>query len=351
MRRTPAPPRRQRGVAVITAMLVVTIATVLAVELAWDTALDLRRTESLLSWDQARLYGYGAEAFASALLEDQLQDQSGDQDVYSREDDARACQGFAFEIDDQGGMTGGVCDLQGRFNLNNLVTAAGKRDGLVVRQFRRLLEAISAVDEEIDIDPATADVIVESAADWIDPDTTADYSGAEDDTYTSELPPYRAANFWFTSVSELRAVRGVTPEIYRAIAPYLAALPVVNGQHTLVNVNTASVPVLMSLGDDITLQNAEQWVEDSLEEPFKDATPFAGFVDAGMIPYIGYTTSYFELKGLVSIGTARLGMYSLLESNGQAVTPRLRQFDVVDAVATAGPAQPMDAEAAVDDDE
>lgn len=337
--KTPAAPMslRQRGIAVITAMLVVTIATVLAVEIAWRSSLDLRRTESLLGWEQARQFGLGAEALAADTIAETLDNQSDGQPVYSRDDDTGLCRdGFQFTLDEEtvsGAMAGRICDLQARFNLNNLVGTDGRRNEILMRQFRRLLDAVSVTDDTVDIDPATADVIVESAADWIDPDTTADFNGAEDDSYTSEQPAYRAANFWFISVSELRAVRGVTPEIYAALLPYLAALPVANGQPTALNVNTAPLPVLMSLGDDVTAENAARWISDSGEEPFEDLTDFGtNLVDAELVPYIAYTTRYFELSGVVSIGTARLGMYSLLESNGTAVSPRHRQFDVTDVV-------------------
>lgn len=348
VRPRPPLPARQQGIAVITAMLVVTIATVLAVELAWETNLDIRRTEGLLTWDQAHQYGYGAEAFAVKTLEEVLQDQTGSTSVYSRDKDGELCQGFAVTLDGQGGMTGGVCDLQARFNLNNLLVG-GKRDKLAAEQFRRLLDAVSAVNEEIDIEPDVADVIVESTIDWIDPDTTAEFNGAEDDTYTSEQPPYRAANFWFTNVSELRAVRGVTPEIFSAILPYVAALPV-SGQRTLINVNTASVPVLMSLGESIDIANAEDWVSQSTD-PFEDATPFAGFIDPAMIPYLGFSSSYFELKGFVSIGTTRLGMYSLLESTGPAVVARVRRFDVVDVLPSAPEAETVSSDEVTETDE
>ena len=347
MRTQPHSRSAQRGIAVITAMLVVTIATVLAVEMAWQSSIDLRRTESLLAWDQARQFGLGAETYAASLLADKLSDQSGSPAVYSRTDDEQACGGFQFALDQEGvsgAMTGGVCDLQARFNLNNLVDPSGRKNESAAKQFRRLLEAISAIDEAVDIDPVTADTIVESAIDWIDPDTTADFNGAEDDTYTSEQPPYRAANFWFTSVSEIRAVRGVTPEIYAALLPYLAALPIAAGESTTINVNTASVAVLMSLGDDVRPENALEWVRQSKEEPFKDVTSFAKFVDESMYPSIGFSSRYFALQGLVAIGSSRLGMYSLLESDGQKVSPRLRQFDVVDTV-------PAKAQAVTDEEE
>lgn len=356
-RRT-ALPGAQRGIAVITAMLVVTIATVIAVAIAWQTALDLRRTEGLLAWEQARQFGYGAETLAARALGEVLEEQRASAvPVYSRQDNSNWCGGRQFVLDQggegqqQGGMVGGFCDLQGRFNLNNLLFG-GRVDEVARKQYRRLLDAVSAVDENVDIEPDVADTIVESTIDWIDPDDTAEYNGAEADAYTSLQPPYRAANFWFTSVSELRAVRGVTPEIYTALAPYVAALPVTNGKRTRINVNTAEVPVLMSLGDDIALANAENWVAISEAKPFEDDTEFREFVDQAVrTDYIDYSTSYFELRGIVSIGTTRLGLYSLLEDTGTAVVPRLRQFDVVDQAPQPAEEEDVDAEELIDPDE
>lgn len=157
---------RQKGIAAITAMLVVTIAAVLAVELAWQTNLDLRRTEGLIAWEQAHQFALGAEALAAKVLREDLERSTAEPVDWLGEDWARPT---AFNLD-QGGMTGGLVDLQGRFNLNNLVRRDGSRDDLVYQQFQRLLAAL-------DLDPALADAVV----DWIDPDTTAEFSGAEDD--------------------------------------------------------------------------------------------------------------------------------------------------------------------------
>lgn len=321
-------PRRQRGVAVITAMLVVTIATVLAVELVWETNLDLRRTEGLMAWDQARQFAYGAEDLVAKVLREDMERSSAEAVDWLGEDWA---QPTSFNLD-QGMMSGSVIDLQGRFNLNNLVRMDGTRDEIFYRQLQRLLAAL-------ELDPALADAVV----DWIDPDTLAEFSGAEDDAYTGLLPPYRAANFWFTSVSELRAVRGIEPQILETLAAHVTALPK-GANPTSINVNTATPAVLMSLGDDIGAANVEQWVTDRLQEPFEDLTVFQQYVDAAMQPYIGVTSDYFALQGVVSIGTTRLGMYSLLERAGQSVKARLRNFDTVEFV-------PAQEDAALDEDE
>ena len=51
-----SPRNRQGGVAVLTAILVVAIGTIIAVNLMWQATLDLRRTESALAADQGLMY-------------------------------------------------------------------------------------------------------------------------------------------------------------------------------------------------------------------------------------------------------------------------------------------------------
>src|SRR5690606_30105713 len=132
-----------------------------------------------------------------------------------------------------GTIAGRLEDLQGRFNLNNLLEPHGPV------QFQRLLRLL-------DLDPELAHVVV----DWLDSDTNPAFPvGAEDDYYTRSTPPYFAANTAITTPSELMAMQGFDRESYNALAPYVAALP----RGTDINVNTASNVVLASLSDNISL--------------------------------------------------------------------------------------------------
>ena len=63
-------PVRQRGVAVITALLIVALATVLVAAAMSDFDLDLRRTEATLFTEQAQMYALGAEAWSVRILSD-----------------------------------------------------------------------------------------------------------------------------------------------------------------------------------------------------------------------------------------------------------------------------------------
>ena len=184
---------RQRGVAILTAMLVVAIGTVIAVNLMWSASLDLRRTASALAADQGWMYLQGAEAWAGDILR---QDQ-----VDSIESDHLG-ESWAIELPpmpvDGGAIAGRVEDLQGRFNLNNLVTPQGQEDEIARRQFERLLVSL-------ELDPALAGV----ALDWLDADGDTGFPfGAEDATYAGFDPPYRTPNFVITSPSELLAMSG-----------------------------------------------------------------------------------------------------------------------------------------------
>lgn len=314
---------RQRGIAVLTAMVVVAIATILAVEIIWRTNLDLQRTESLLTWNQAQQYALGAENLAIYVLRDIGKNESVETVT---KDDLEKWR-VTFEIDD-GVISGAPEDLQGRFNLNNLVTAhgpaRGRKDPVMYQQFQRLLEVLN-------LPTGIADAVV----DWIDPDQIPELNGAEDDYYTGLDPPYRAANSWLTSVSEIRAIKGIDAEVYEKLAPHVAALPI-GDQPTKINVNTATDAVLQSLGASLdcaqvrglTGGDSETGTPGRDGAGFADISAFQGKIDPAMAPYLGVTSNFFGVNVAVSIGTTRMTMYSLLQRNGSNVSTRLRSFDL-----------------------
>jgi len=69
---------RKRGVALITAMLIAAIATMVAANLAWDNALDVRRTLVNLGRDQAIQVALGAESWVISILKQDAQDSQTD---------------------------------------------------------------------------------------------------------------------------------------------------------------------------------------------------------------------------------------------------------------------------------
>ncbi len=115
------PRGRQRGVALLIAMLAVAVGTIIAVNLMWQGTLDLRRAESALAADQGMLYMQGAEAWAADILR---------QDLVDSPESDNLGEHWATELPplpvDGGTIQGKLEDLQGRFNLNSLINARGQ---------------------------------------------------------------------------------------------------------------------------------------------------------------------------------------------------------------------------------
>jgi general secretion pathway protein K len=297
--------QRQRGVAVLTAMLIVTIGTIIAVNLMWQATLDIRRAESALAADQGLMFVQGAEAWAADILrQDQVDSPNSDN---LSEQWAIALPALPV---DGGTITGKLEDLQGRFNVNNLLQADGTENELARKQFERLLNSLDA-------DPALAGAVV----DWLDPDTDMRFpSGGEDVAYSGIDPPYRTANGTITTVSELMAVAGFDREIYTRVAPYVAALPI----GTKLNVNTASDLVLASLSDDIDIATAGALVDEraGAEFPDIDAT-FEGLVEPEVLKEIDGVSEHFLLTATVALGTNQLTMRSVLQRDPSGITRAL----------------------------
>jgi general secretion pathway protein K len=220
----------QRGVALIVALLVVALAAVLIGGLLDRGELALARTRNQLRENQAQAYALGLEAYAAKVLE-QAQGQTDAADSP-----------WALPLPPTpvpgGTISAQMSDLNGRFNLNNLDPTCGAT-GAWRTKFERLLRALK-------LDPKLADDV----AAWMG---TASPLAADDAFYLGQNPPYRAAHRDFMHVSELRLIRGVDGDVYAALAPHVAALP----SCTRINVNTASVPVLMTLTDAMTAQMAQ----------------------------------------------------------------------------------------------
>jgi general secretion pathway protein K len=299
---------RNRGVALITAMLITTLATLVAANLAWDNAMDVRRTMVLLNRDQALQVALGAESLVIGVLHQDLEEGQTDHLGEFWAGDLPV-----FPIDG-GEVFGTIVDLQGRFNINNLIGEDGQIDADALEQFRRLLNALG-------LDPRFAGI----TADWLDDDQDAEFpDGAEDPIYTGILPPYRSANQLLTSVSELAALEGMDKATFDTLLPHITALP----GRTNVNVNTATAAVLQSLDENMTPSDVEGLIMERESGGFSDIqTSFSSLVTPDVLNRLNDSTDYFQFRTVVRIDTVRITLYSLLLRGPTGdVTPIVRSL-------------------------
>jgi general secretion pathway protein K len=337
---------RQRGVALIIALILVALATILATKLTFDGFLERRRTIGVLAAEQALHFGMGAEALAADVLAQDMQNSA--QYTLLTSPWAQPTQPLPITPQDDpegepiGTLQGELEDMQGRFNLNNLAhviqgtgaavggTAVGgtqaggipgppQPDPQPLEQFQRLLAAVG-------VEPKWAAI----ARDWIDADDLpGSPDGAEDQVYTSQTPPYRTGNWPMMSPSELMNLPGFGAERYRKIAPYVTALPKADA---MINICTAPSVVLESLADNLNGEYSPEVLANGRKTGcFPDLNAFRNVVGPKFLAALNgkydSKSQFFRLTTRITLGTTEFTLYSLLvRQNGGKVTPLLRSF-------------------------
>jgi general secretion pathway protein K len=262
--------RHSRGVALITALLLVALITVSVTAMSVRQRTSIQRAGNQQIQSQLTNLLSAGEKFAMATLrrdktEQERNGSDSTEDFWAESLPPVPVDGATVE--------GCIIDLNGKFNLNNLVDENGKVAEVEYEQLKLLLAALN-------IDTAKAEAI----RDWIDRDIDATGAqGAEDDFYTGQTPSYRAANGDMVSPSELLLVRGFRVseegglEDFDTLLPHIATLPT----GTLVNVNTASGAVLASFAEYmLPLSDQLRVVDDEYWQGFPGCPEGGGLFDA-----------------------------------------------------------------------
>ena len=295
----------QQGVALVTAVLIVALAAVLATSLVSQLNLDISRTENIIQNEQAYLYTLSAEPMAHFALQ-QDDNEYDSKHEYWAEEIAGAMEG--------GQVAGHLEDLQGRFNLNNLSTilnASNQAKDLAL--FKRLLE-------ELELSANLAAALV----DWIDADVQSTIpDGAEDDYYIGLEKPYRAANGIMSSPSELRQVKGFNEDdTYDKLKDLVTTLPA----YTPININTAPKEVLKSLTPDMTdadvdaillKRDGDSESESDVGQAFETLDDFKNYMITTLnkktftAEGVSVSSSYFLMTAESEIGRGKVKLYSI----------------------------------------
>jgi len=302
-------------------LLIVAVVSSLAVNFAGSFQLSLARGENRLHGAQARAYLVGAEELALKLLIDDR----ANNEVDSLDEDW-ALEPAPFPVEG-GWLLAKVTDAQGFFNLNSLVGSIGNDEGQSLAQrfspeqkrFIRLLQTFEAVP----LSREEAVSVTVAIVDWLDADDqTSTYDGAESSYYSSLEWPYYAANQDFSSVSELRLVRHMTPELYAVLAPLVVVLP----GGTDINVNTAPLEAFRTINvatvlEPLAVGDAQQLLEsreggayESIQD-FTDSPALVGLMPQGAQPEmqgLGISSEYFLLNASSAIARQRRQTTSLV---------------------------------------
>lgn len=323
-------PARQRGIALITAVLVVSLAVIAATSVLDSGHFAIQRTATMLDSERAWGYAAGAEDWVRTVLDRDQKDNQYD----GLDEPWSEPQTLPVE---NGAISGVIVDASARFNLNNLGVSdnqtpigSGEQKTTAYRQqlgiFIRLIENIEGARELI----TSPDQLAESIRDWIDEDQVPTGNGREDSDYATLIPPRRAANRPMSSVTELRLVLDAmydarsddARKVYKLLLPYVTALPV-DGV-TPINVNTADPALLLAL-DSQGQGNSKlaEFVQSRKQKPLTNGNDVATQLDLSAEmsdpKLVGISSRLFQLRLQAVVGQGRVALYSLIFRPSQGV--------------------------------
>ena len=281
-------PKRQRGLALLMAMLIVVIATTIAISIVHEEKFTIRKTAHIQRMDRAALYAVGLEDWAQIYLKEDREDSKIDS---LDENWAIGVPGLPIE---GGYLAGYLEDEQAKFNLNSLVLSE-----IALNRFRRLCDNL-----EVD------DRFIPALLDWIDEDFDIRYPDGMEENYEN----YRVGNREMVDISELMLVQNVTPEIYEKLQPHITALP---GTSTL-NVNTMSEVIFLTLAPDL---DVTEFIKQREEEAFETVDQFVERLQKPVeIEGLSVDTQFFRAYGQVVQGEQVFNLRTLIFRDAQSKT-------------------------------
>ncbi|MFZ6861247.1 type II secretion system minor pseudopilin GspK [Undibacterium sp. Ji67W] len=284
--------KQQTGVAVVTALLLTTLAITIVASLFWQQQVQVRSIENQRMQLQKKWILRGAIDWARLILREdarhstadylgepwavKLENTRLDQYVEDGNTDAR---------DNDATLSGQIVDAQASYNLNNLATNA-KVDLREVAVFSRLLTnlrlpsglATAAANAVAQTQPKIPQASVPDLTGNIPGNVPGNSvnnpaSGPVETNPTSSSSNTSVQFLRFTQVDDLLAVPGFTPDMLRILRPYVVVLPRTGGI-TPVNVNTASAEVISARIDGVSMGDAAQMIASRDTAFFATASDF-----------------------------------------------------------------------------
>ena len=316
----PDPTPAQRGIALITVLLLLVFVLTIVGSLFYRHQIHLQKATRSILGEQALLLLLGAESWVQArLLEDARHSSIDSLD-----------EGWARRLPPlpvEGGVLAGcVIDLNRRINLNNLAWYTNKSwaDELATdyRQMPRTTRRTLVRDLLANLGLDAGDHRIAALVDWVDSDAwLVSPESAEDNEYLLLDPPYRPANHPLVDTAEIALVQGFSGADALALEPYAATV----AEDMPVNVNTAPLPVLVALSPLVSVEDARRLAArrpfPSLADFYKALSSIAGEPAQTLYGYlpaelVSVTSQYFLLQADFRLDELHLAYASVMYRQG-----------------------------------
>jgi general secretion pathway protein K len=318
---TPRPPvRRQRGAALLLALLIMTLVATLAAGMVWlqwrgievETA---ERARTQAEWLLNASLDWGNLILKSSIRNGQSEDDLGQPWATPlAETKLSSFLSADGSHSEDGGpeayLSGQITDAQSKYNLYNLVLATDPNNGIGRNtEILRLQNLFTAIGVAPDVATTIAAGLRSS---WSALQAAKDQPGQVDSTNSVLMPVEVGDLVWY----------GVDPKVIKQIEPFVQIIPFPGTTQMTVNANTASAEVLMAGCPALTRAQAEQVILQRRQKPYTDAGTVPVSVN---VPRATGCTSGPEgnpLKGILDVKSQYFEIYGQLRYEQHVIRER-----------------------------
>ncbi|MCP3851937.1 MAG: type II secretion system minor pseudopilin GspK [Gammaproteobacteria bacterium] len=299
------PKAKQDGMALLMAIMIVALVAIVSVNMLTQRQLQIYRTANLYFSEQAYQYSLAIERWGVSVLSEDLKREKKNKESFDSYQDVWNTALVDFDVE-QATLDGAIIDLQGRFNLNNLVI-----DGKVNKQWEGVYKQLLS---SLGLPLSLSSTLI----DWIDTNEEASGSdGAEDIYYIALEQPYRTSNQPLVNVSELFLIKGYTKEVIRTLKDHIY----VASDETAINVNTSTASVLVAIVSGLSTVDAESILTQIEKQPFLTVEQFINMpaVSGKAIEQkqISVNSNYFSIISHVTIDKTKVSLQSVVQRSEQ----------------------------------
>lgn len=238
--------KEEKGVVLITVIIVIAILTTLVVDFVYSTHIDYEiSTNTVRDIRSKYIARSGINVVKAVMVNNDLEELSGQialaANISTGSSDGNwTLSVSSFPVGD-GFVSITVQDERSKINMNSLVNQSSNQvDFQVLTQLTELFRYLG-------VESGKADIFISSLINWLDSEVEnskndQDPRGATASYYSSLGTPYRIKDGPLDSLDEIKLIQGMDQEFFNMVSRYLTIYP----DNKLINFSTASKPVIIA---------------------------------------------------------------------------------------------------------